>query len=393
MAAQAQSTNPANSAVKPLVHPQTRDARRLAGILAGAGIELNGSRPWDLQVHDPRLFHRVLSHGSLGAGESYVDGWWDAGALDDFFTRVNRIDPWSALRSPYDLWLLLKGTLLNLQRRALSSHVARQHYDLGNDLYEAMLDPTMQYTCAYWARASSLEEAQIHKLRLICEKLRLQPGMSVLELGGGFGGLARFIAREYGCSVVSYNISRQQTEYARNLCAGLPVRFELADYRDAAREPALFHRVVSIGLCEHIGHKNYRGFLELAASRLHPEGLFLLHTIGSNQSVTYTDPWIDKYIFPHGMIPSIAQLGRAMEGLWVVEDWHNFGPDYDKTLLAWWRNFDRRWPALEPRYGPRFYRTWKYYLLACAGRFRARQLQLWQVVLSKGDVASYSPVR
>jgi cyclopropane-fatty-acyl-phospholipid synthase len=177
------------------------------------------------------------------------------------------------------------------------------------------------------------------------------------------------------------------------LCKGLPVRFERKDYREADNEEERFDRVVAIGLCEHIGYKNYRRFLEIAHERLKERGLFLLHTIGGNQSVTSTDPWIDKYIFPNGMIPSIAQLASAMEGIWVMEDWHNFGPDYDRTLLAWWENFDRAWPALWEKYGERFYRMWRFYLLGVAGRFRARKLQLWQIVLSKGDVPSYAPVR
>jgi len=256
-----------------------------------------------------------------------------------------------------------------------------------------MLDPWMQYTCGYWKDAANLNQAQEHKLRLICRKIQLEPGMKVLELGGGFGGLARYMASEFGCSVVSYNISALQVALGREWCRHLPVRFEEKDYREAAREAGNFDRVVSIGLCEHIGHKNYRGFLELAHAQLRPGGLFLLHTIGGNASYTCTDAWVDKYIFPNGMVPSIAQLGAAMEGLWVVEDWHNFGSDYDKTLMAWWKNFDNAWPALRQNYGERFYRMWKYYLLGSAGGFRSRRLQLWQLVLSKGDIASYHSVR
>jgi cyclopropane-fatty-acyl-phospholipid synthase len=271
--------------------------------------------------------------------------------------------------------------------------VAHRHYDRGYDLYRAMLGRRMQYTCGYWDGARSLDEAQENKLHLICRKLYLVPGMRVLDLGCGFGGLAHFMATEYGCQVVSYNISREQVDYGRALCKDLPVRFELSDYRDAARESEPFDRVAAIGLCEHIGHKNYAGFLQVVRRLLHDKGLFLLHTIGGNQSVTSTDAWIDKYIFPNGMIPSVAQLGRAMEGRWVVEDWHNFGPDYDRTLMAWWANFNRNWNTLRPRYGERFYRMWRYYLLSCAGAFRARKLQLWQIVLSKGDIASYRPVR
>ena len=217
--------------------------------------------------------------------------------------------------------------------------------------------------------------------------------MTVLELGGGFGGLAHCMASRYGCRVVSYNISAEQVAYSRKWCRDLPVRFEQQDYREAVREPELFDRVVSVGMFEHVGYKNYDTFLQLAHARMRAGGLFLLHTIGSNVSVTCTDAWIDKYIFPNGMLPSIAQLGKAAEKLFVVEDWHNFGPSYDKTLMAWWENFDRAWPALRQKYGERFYRMWKYYLMGCAGGFRARKMQLWQVVLSKGDISSYEPVR
>jgi cyclopropane-fatty-acyl-phospholipid synthase len=368
-------------------------ARKVAGVFALAGIQIGGHRPWDLQVHDERFYHRLLLGGSLAAGESYMDGWWDAEALDELCTRVHGANLPSMVAGWQVRWLALVGRILNRQRMSRAAEVAHVHYDRGNDIYQAMLDRRMQYTCAYWKDATTLDQAQENKLRLICRKLQLQPGMNVLELGGGFGGLAHFMASEYGCRVVSYNISSAQVSYGRDWCKGLPVRFELKDYREAAQESETFDRVVSVGLCEHIGQKNYRAFLELAHHRLSPGGLFLLHTIGGNASYTCTDAWIDKYIFPNGMSPSVAQLGRAMEGVWVVEDWHNFGPDYDRTLMAWWQKFDRAWPALRAKYGDRFYRMWKYYLLGCAGGFRARKLQLWQLVLSKGDIPSYTPVR
>ena len=312
---------------------------------------------------------------------------------DRLFARVQGADLSAKLEDWQTKWLALKGWILNRQTKSRSSEVALQHYDLGNDIYQAMLDRRMQYTCGYWKNANTLEQAQENKLRLICRKIQLQPGMTVLELGGGFGGLAHFMASEYGCHVVSYNISAEQVAYGREWCRGLPVRFEHKDYREAVNESGAFDRVVSIGLCEHIGLKNYPTFFKLAHQKLRAEGLFLLHTIGNNESNSCTDAWMDKYIFPNGMIPSIAQLGAAMERQWVVEDWHNFGPDYDKTLIAWWHNFDQAWPALQHSYGERFYRMWKYYLLACAGGFRARKLQLWQIVLSKGDIPEYTPVR
>ncbi len=378
---------------RPGLIPATAAEKRIALLLDRAGIRMGGSRPWDIQVHDRRFFHSVLTAGTLGAGESYVDGWWDVDALDEFVARMHRADPYRSLAQLPLMALALKAKLFNRQRREPSKDVARRHYDLGNNLYEAMLGRSMQYTCGYWAHAHDLDQAQEHKLHLIARKLYVERGMSVLDLGGGFGGLAHFLASEYGCRVVVYNISAEQVAYARRLCAGLPVRVEQRDYRDAAHEREPFDRVAAIGLCEHIGHKNHRGLFELVRSRLRDHGLFLLHTIGSNESVTFTDPWIDRYIFPNGMVPSAAQLARAMEGLWILEDWHNFGPDYDRTLMSWWANFDRAWPRLSAAYGERFYRMWRYYLLGSAGTFRARKLQLWQLVLSKGDIDLYRPVR
>jgi len=366
--------------------------RTVAGFLATAGIEVDGSNPWDFRVHDARVFRRILSEGSLGLGESYMDGWWDARALDELFARAKRANlhkPGRAIAGQWDsVWLILKS-LWNRQSKRLAGRVAREHYDLGNDLFRGMLDSRMQYSCAYWNGAATLEEAQRNKLELICRKLQLGAGMRVLEIGGGFGGFAQFAAARYGCEIVSYNISREQVAFAQELCRGLPVRFELRDYRDAIHEAGVFDRIVSVGFCEHAGYKNYRTFFEVVSRKLGPRGLFLLQTICGNESETHTDPWIDRYIFPGGMLPSMAQLSRAMEGILVAEDWHNLGPDYDRTLMAWKRNFDRAWPSLRTQYGDRFYRMWTYYLLSCAGSFRARTQQLWQAVLSKGDVERY----
>jgi cyclopropane-fatty-acyl-phospholipid synthase len=367
---------------------------KIREILALADIELNGPDPWDFQVHDERFYQRALSQGSLGLGESYMDGWWDVPQLDEFLCKIQKADLQKKVGSLPVLWLAVKAGLFNRQTKSRSQKVAREHYDLGNDLYQAMLDKNMQYTCAYWKGAQTLDEAQENKLHLVCRKLYLQPGMKVLELGSGFGGLARFMAKEYGCVVVSYNISREQMKFAREFCNGLPVRLEEKDYREATCEPEQFDRVVTIGLCEHVGQKNHRSFLELAHSKLKDEGLFLLHTIGNVKPLTATDPWVNRYIFPGAVIPSIAQLGAAMDNLWIMEDWHNFGPDYDRTLMAWWRNFDTRYCTLDKqKYDQRFYRMWKLYLMMSAGAFRARRLHLWQIVLSKGDINGYVPVR
>jgi len=371
---------------------------RVAGLLGVADIDIDGERPWDLQVHDERLFKRVLAEGSLGAGESYMDGWWDVERLDAFFARLLGSGSEGKLPRPSLLLEVALNRLANLQNRRRSRRVAEQHYDLSNRLYEAMLGPTMQYTCAYYGAdgsETSLDSAQRAKLALVADKLHLQPGMRVLELGSGFGELARYLAAEQGCEIVSYNISRQQVEFARAACDGLPVEIRHQDYRDAIRIDESFDRVVSVGLLEHVGPRNYRGFFELIRSRLGPEGLALVHTIGGNISRRAADRWITRYIFPGGVIPSEVQIARAKEGRMVLEDWHNFGPDYDRTLMAWEANFLAGWPELEQseQLDERFYRMWRYYLNSCAGAFRARRLQLWQLVLSRGDIPRYVPVR
>lgn len=270
--------------------------------------------------------------------------------------------------------------------------MGERHYDLGNDLFQAMLDPEMAYTCGYWKDADDLEQAQKAKLELVCQKIGLKAGARVLDVGGGWGCFAKYAAENYGAEVTAITISKEQAELGRRRCKGLPVEILLRDYRQLDSEP--FDHIVSLGMFEHVGHKNYRGFMEKMGSLLKDDGLFLLHTIGSNETQWETDPWVDKYIFPNSLIPSIRQIGSALEGLFVMEDWHNFGLDYDKTLMAWYGNFERHWDDLRPRYGDRFYRMWKYYLLQCAGLFRARKKQVWQLVLSKKGVPhGYSSLR
>ncbi len=372
--------------------PASRATRFLTDLLARADIRVNGDRPWDIQVHDSRWFQRVLSQGSLGVGESYMDGWWDCDQLDEMFSKGLAAHLEELL--PRNIGVVLsvvKSTLLNRQNKTGAKVVARKHYDLGNDFYRDMLDPRMQYTCAYWKNAETLEQAQENKLDLVCRKLSLKPGMKILELGCGWGGFARFAAERYGCEITAVNISEQQVAYARAYNKGLPVDIQLKDYRDAE---GLYDRVVSIGLCEHIGPKNYHAFFKVIHRSLKEDGLALVHTIGGNASVTDMDPWLDKYIFPNAVLPSIRQLSQAVERLFVVEDWHNFGPDYDKTLMAWHERFARNRPRHENEFDARFFRMRSYYLLNCAGSFRSRKNQLWQIVLSKHGVpGGYLSVR
>ncbi|MFY2087845.1 cyclopropane fatty acyl phospholipid synthase [Achromobacter xylosoxidans] len=361
--------------------PPIRRARdTLTAFLSEAGITVNGPNPWDIQVHDDSVFDRVLAKGNLGLGEAYMDGAWDAEQLDAFFHRVLRARLDQRVVPGRLLIHALTVRLLNRQSMRRAWQVGKTHYDLGNDFYTAMLDPRMTYTCAYWDGANDLATAQEQKLDLICKKLDLRPGMRLLDIGCGWGSLMGFAAEHYGVQCVGVTVSKEQAQWARHAYAGLPLEFRLQDYRTINER---FDRIASVGMFEHVGRKNLRTFMEVAHRCLHVDGLFLLHTIGKNQTDTTPDPWIDKYIFPNGDLPSIAQVGSASEGLFVTEDLHNFGADYDKTLMAWYRNFEHAWPRFQAELGPRFYRMWSYYLLSCAGAFRARDIQLWQWVLTR----------
>ena len=358
-----------------------RSKQILSDLLSEAGISINGKMPYDIQVLDDRFYRRTLSETELGLGESYMDGWWDCDALDEFINRILKAKLDKKVKGNWKTSLyVLKTKIFNRQKRSQASQVGEQHYDLGNDLYQAMLDTRLNYTSAYWKNADNLDQAQEAKLDLVCKKINLKAGMTVLELGCGWGSFAKYAAEKYGAKVVGVNISKQQVKLGRELCKGLPVELRLQDYREV---DGTYDAVISIGILEHVGYKNYRTYMEVVNRCLKDDGIAFIHTIGSNRSTTHTNRWTDKYIFPNGMLPSISQISRAMEGLFVMEDWHNFGPDYDRTLMAWYQNFHNAWSKLKNKYGDRFYRMWRFYLLSSAGGFRSRLQQLWQIVMTK----------
>lgn len=368
------------------------EQKAIERVLDGTGITLNGTNPFDPQVKNEDFYPRVLRHGSLGLGEAYMDGWWDCERLDEFFYRIlgSEADKKAGLD-----WQLVAGAALNRITNVGASskafEVAERHYNIGNDLYEAMLDKRLTYTCGYWKDATDLDSAQEAKLSLVCQKIGLKPGHHVLDIGSGWGCFIKYAAENFGAQATGVTVSGSQKELADRLCQGLPAETLLIDYRGINGE---FDAVVSLGMVEHVGYKNYRTYMKVAHKVLKNNGIFLLHAIGGNRSVKGTDRWISKYIFPNSMIPSLSQLAKAAEGLFVIEDVHNFGADYDKTLMSWYRNIDDNWSNLKSKYSNRFYRMWTYYLLSCAGSFRARKNQLWQIVLSKQGVeGGYQSIR
>ena len=358
-------------------------------LLEQADVRTDGRRPWDLRIHNERFFRRVLAHADLGFGESYMDGDWDCDRLDELSARLFAADVDRAAARPIDI---VNAAIARMVTRQTPVQVRRRvapHYDLGNDLFEAMLDERyMVYTCAYWrGGAQTLEEAQEAKLDLVCRKLTLERGMRVLDIGCGWGGLARFAAERYGVKVVGVTLSRQQAELGSTRAAGLPVELLVQDYRDVKGQ---FDRVVSIGCLEHVGHRNHRRFFEVVRSRLAPGGYAMVHSIGVCRSVTRAGRFLDKYVFPLVNLPSIAQIGRAIDGLFVLDDVHNIGTDYDRTLMEWNRRFQRAWPRLQAGYGQRlggrFKRMFEFYLLTSAGFVRSRRAQVWQMVLTPPGV-------
>lgn len=379
----------------------TNFKEQAARVLAEADIKINGKRPWDIKILNENIYKRIIDDGMLGVGEGYMAGEWECDAIDELtfrvFTKISNVERIYFVKKNFRfLFNVALSKIINPGGRMKAIEVARKHYDIGNDLFKLMLGKTMSYTCAYWnspaGEAKNLDEAQITKMELVCQKIGLKPGMTVLDIGGGWGSFAKYAAEKYKAKVVNVSNSKKQIKLANEFCKGLAVESKLADYRDIKGK---FDRIVSFGMFEHVGYENYRTYMKIASKNLKEDGIFLLHTIGSLKKDN-EDPksWIRKYIFPNSVLPTVDLIGKAAEGLFVMEDWHNFGSYYDKTLMAWFENFNKNWDKIKDKYGETFYKMWKYYLQTCAGAFRARDLQLWQIVFSKkGIIGGYASVR
>ena len=364
-----------------------------------AGVIVNGPGDADIQVKHPDFYKRILREGILGFGEAYMDDWWEVERLDKLCYLILKASIQERVKTLNNYIHYLQAILFNTGKKSKAFEVGQRHYDIGNVLFQKMLDKRMAYSCGYWKDARNLDEAQEAKLDLICRKLNLKPGMKVLDIGCGWGSFCKYAAENYGVEVIGITVSMEQVDYAVEVCKGLNVEIKLMDYRDLNNDSfigkeLLFDRIVSVGMFEHVGYKNYNTYMKIVHDKLKEDGLFLLHSIGSNHSEVTSDPWSNKYIFPNSHVPSVKQIGGAIENLFVMEDWHSFGKYYDNTLMAWFENFDKSWEEIKTDYDERFYRMWKFYLLSSAGSFRARNVQLWQIVLSKrGILGGYISVR
>jgi cyclopropane-fatty-acyl-phospholipid synthase len=365
-------------------------ARRIiTGVLEQADIRVGGDRPWDLRIHHDRFFPRAM-RGSLGVGESYMDGDWDAGSLIEFFRKT--MDAGLQMHPLLRINRVAKevhARFRNLQTRRRSRAVAEEHYDLDHRMYAQFLGPWNQYTCCFFDGTDDLEEAELCKLEMICDKLEIESGDRVLDIGCGWGGFAKYAASTRGCSVVGISLSDEQIEYARDYTEGLPVEIHRMDYRDLPESPlGTFDKVLICGMIEHVGYRNYRQLMKVVHTVLAQDGLFLLHTIGNRHNTAVVEPWIEKYIFRNSMAPSMQQLTRAAADLFVIEDWENYGHYYVPTLQAWHDNFNRNWDRIRALDGPRpfderFRRMWNFYLMSSRAAFEVEDLHLWHLVMTR----------
>jgi cyclopropane-fatty-acyl-phospholipid synthase len=356
-----------------------RPRQIIAQLLAECDVRINGAAPYDIHVKNDDFYVRALVNGSVGLGESYMDGWWEALDLEGFIYRLLRAGVDERVWSWRKAAAFCIAAVSNLQKYARAFQVGERHYDIGNDLFECMLDRRMIYSCGYWESATTLQAAQEAKLELIFKKLGLKAGQRVLDIGCGWGGALQFAATQYNIEGVGITVSQEQASYARKLCDGLPIAILLKDYRDLY---ATFDRIFSIGMFEHVGAKNYRTYMKTVHRSLRPDGRFLLHTIGSPNSTNLSDPWMVKYIFPNSMVPSLLQIARAIDGLFFIDGWQRIGHHYEPTLRAWRNNFETHWPRIKARRDERFFRMWRFYLSASAASFRAGVIDVWQVLLT-----------
>lgn len=364
--------------------------------LAELGVTVGGDSDVDIHINDKYLFVKLYFGRSLALGETYMDRGWEANNLYAFASKMFNSDlaHFFSKRSFGDYWRDISARVRNLQNIVRARQVVKQHYNINDDIYDVMLDESMAYTCGYWPHADNLAMAQVAKANLVCQKLGLESEDKTLDVGCGWGGFADFAARKYGAEVVGVTLSSKQANIAKERTKNLPVEIRTQDYREI-HEENVYDKVTSIGMLEHVGVKNYDEFFRIIHRAIKSDGLFLLHNIGSPTPVFRANPWVDKYIFPNGVAPSLSQFIAHAEKYFRVEDVHNFGADYVPTLKAWWENFDNNWKGnLEKNYSERFYRMWQFYLLGFAAAFESRYLQLFQAVLSpKGVHGGYASIR
>lgn len=351
--------------------------------------------PIHLIIHNANTYDRILTFGALGFCEAYMEGWWDEenGQLFELLGLLNRNHVIDKARENITIPLILQVVKQRLKTLPILIQNSRKnvqhHYDLGNEFYRIFLDPTMTYSCGYRLQETdSLEQMQLQKYDLICRKLELQPGESLIDIGCGWGGMLIYAAEHYGVSGTGITLSVEQARLAQERIEqrGLSDRIQilLKDYREVQGQ---YDKLVSIGMFEHVGKGNFMTFMQKSAELLTPQGIGLLHTI-TTESNERNGAWVDKYIFPGGYAPQFHELTQA---LWatklVVAHCENLKPHYAETLKRWAQNFmgnRTQIAALDPAYDERFLRMWHMYLQSFEASFRYGNLQVYQLLFYKG---------
>ena len=342
-----------------------------------------------MAIHDRRFFRRIATRGKVGIGESYTAGEWDSDDLVAFFELLLRNAEGAAKRHARVRRLLEARPRLNRRNGLLRArrNIA-YHYDLGNDLFELMLDETMTYSCAVFERPDeSLADGQRRKYQRICRKLQLEPGDRVIEIGCGWGGFAAFAAREHGCSVTGLTISAEQAALARERTVGLDVCILEEDYR---HHEGSYTKVASIEMLEAIGERQFPTYFDAIDRLLEPGGLACIQTIliPDDRWDRYrkAPDWIEQYVFPGCLIPSLTALTHAMtrSSRLMVHEVDEIGPHYAETLRRWRESFRKNIDEIrELGYDERFERTWNFYLAFCEAAFRTRALRDVQLTLTR----------
>ncbi|WP_088243550.1 class I SAM-dependent methyltransferase [Calothrix rhizosoleniae] len=348
-----------------------------------------------LCIHNPHTYDRVLAFGALGFGEAYMDGWWDEenNNLVELLCLFFRSNVYSKARRRITIPLLLNVITQRLRtvptRIQNSRKNVQHHYDLGNDFYQHFLDPTMTYSCGYRIRETdSIEQMQLQKYELICKKLALQPGESLIDIGCGWGGMLIYAAEHYGISGTGITLSVEQAALAKERIEqkGLSdkIKIVIADYREIQGQ---YDKFVSIGMFEHVGKGSFATFMQKASEFLTPNGVGMLHTIGT-QGNERIGAWTAKYIFPGGYIPQLHELTQE---LWAaklsVAHCENLKPHYAETIKHWAANFTTnraKIASLGATYDERFFRMWYLYLQSSEASFRDGSLQVYQILFYKG---------
>lgn len=349
----------------------------------------------DIVIHDNSAYKDFVIRGSLGFGESYMFKKWDSPHLDVVIANIIRSgiheSRWFGTLIHAGLWI--KSTLKNLQNRHYAPLLAETHYNAGNHLFKSFLDPNMIYTCAYFKNTDDLSQAQLNKIKVVGNKLNLKPGEKVLDIGCGWGGTARILAEMFDVEVTGISDASEMVNYANKHNAGDRVKFIKTDYRNAKGR---YNKIYNVGFLEAVGPKNYRRFMQQVYDMLEDDGIFLTHTIMGQKSTNRGDPWLDKYIFPNGVLPSHQQIKRSVKKLFAIRDFESFGHYYEITLDHWRSNLNKNWEPIKAKFDnpDAFKRMMDFYFLSCKAAFHTNLIDLGQYVFTKsGQVPGYKPFR